>query len=148
MTNRGQTPSDYLIGISLVLVTILGIFAFVPTVFDPFEPTLGPEEQVMADRLADDLVENHTAVPTEQTVNLTALNETLEDDFEATRDASGLPDWKQVNVSVRATTRQVTATGDNFVQGSGSAGTSIRTITSHEDVCNDSCQLVVRVWTR
>lgn len=147
--SRGQTPVDYLIGISLVLVTILGVFVLVPTVFDPFEPAVSPDTQSMADRLADDLVTNHTYPGEERTLNLTEMNGSIQNDLDRLRADAGITERERANVTVQnGTGSQVVTAGDRFPTGAGRVAASVRTFTTHGQDCTDGCRLIVRVWTR
>lgn len=55
--NRGQSAPDFLVGMSVFLLTIGFVFAFVPGMFDPFETDTGPN-MVSADRAAAYLAES------------------------------------------------------------------------------------------
>jgi len=61
---RGQTLQDYLFGAILVLLNMLGVFAFGPTVFIPSEEPVESENQQLADRLMVELVEEIRALET------------------------------------------------------------------------------------
>jgi len=138
---------DYLIGISLVLVTILGTFALVPAVFDPFEPAVSPDQESMADRLADTIVTNHTYAGEERTLDRTELEASLKNDFGRLRADAGITQRERVNVTVQTGTGvQVAAGGDAFVAGTGGTATSVRTVATREETCADGCRLIVRVW--
>jgi hypothetical protein len=150
MCSRGQTPVDYLIGISLVLVTILGTFALVPMVFDPFEPAVSPDKQSMADRLADNLIANNTYPGEARTLNRTDLDNSLND--LNTTDA-GIPDRERVNVTVQnGAGTQVATGGESFPPNVGGVAMAVRTFTTRNQTCGpsdselNSCQLIVRVW--
>jgi len=133
-----------LIGISLVLVTILGTFAVVPTVFDPFEPAVSPDKQSMADGLADDLIANNTYPGETRTLNRTDLDISL--NVLDTADA-GIPDRERVNVTIQnGTGSRVASGGDPFPPNVGGVATSARTFTTHGQACEAGCQLIVRVW--
>lgn len=147
MDRRGQTPADYLIGISLLLVTIVGVFAFVPTVFEPFEQPTNPDERAMADRISEDLIRNHTMLGKERTLDLDSLNATFSTGVAEVRDAAGVPGWKQFNVTLWDGEQRLNGGGDTW-QGDAAGGTSTRTITSYQAACTDGCRLVVRVWAR
>jgi hypothetical protein len=55
---RGQSVYDYAIGVSLFLVVVFGVFAFLPTAFDSVEAgTASGADEVAAERTADYLVE-------------------------------------------------------------------------------------------
>jgi len=53
---RGQTTFDYLVGISVLLLTLLFVFAFVPGILEPFTGTT-QEEPVVANRIANQLAQ-------------------------------------------------------------------------------------------
>ena len=147
--SRGQTPIDYLIGISLVLVTILGMFVFVPVVFDPFEPAVGPDTESMADQLADNLVTNHSYVGEERTLNRTAMEGSLENELDVIKADAGITERERVNVTIQnGTGSEIFAAGDSFPTGAGGAATSARTFVTRDQACTNGCQLIVRVWTR
>lgn len=57
MRARGQTPVDFALGIGLFLLTVAFVFAFIPSIFAPFEGGSG-ELLVLADRSADHLAGN------------------------------------------------------------------------------------------
>lgn len=156
MEDRGQTLQDYLLGVLLVLLTIAGVFAFFPEVFVPFEDTVDSGSQQMADELADEVVAVNATAGSERTVDLAALNRTLQDpdEFQRLVNRSGTPDWKQVNVTVKDGD-QVLFTGEAPTVGSvyrenssGPTATRIRTIraANESSACAGGCRVVVRVW--
>jgi hypothetical protein len=51
---RGQTTLDFAVGVSIFLVVVAFVVAFVPTMLQPFEGS-AQEETAAADRIADDL---------------------------------------------------------------------------------------------
>lgn len=157
MTDRGQTIHDYLLGIVLVLLTIAGVFAFFPDVFVPFQEPVESEDRQMATELAAELVEVNSTTQGEQTINVTGLEQTMEDPdaLGGLINQSGIPGWKQVNVTVQNETGSVLIGGESSETGSvfredssGPAATFVRTVQaqnrSHD--CADGCQIVVRVW--
>ena len=157
MTDRGQTIHDYLLGIVLVLLTIAGVFAFFPDVFVPFQEPVESEDRQMATELAAELVEVNSTMQGERTINVTGLERTMEDEttLETLVERSGIPDWKQVNVTVQNETGSVliggesSDTGSVFREDSGDPpATTVRTIQAQNPThaCAESCQLVVRVW--
>ncbi|PSQ34164.1 hypothetical protein BRD08_10520 [Halobacteriales archaeon SW_10_66_29] len=156
MPERGQTIHDYLLGIVLVMLTIAGVFAFFPDVFVPFQEPVESEDRQMAGELATELVEVDSTMDGRRTVNLTALERTLEDPdaLGVLVNRSGIPEWKQVNVTVRddetvLVRGESSTTGSAFYEGSSAPpATAVRTIQAQNrsHACADSCELVVRVW--
>jgi hypothetical protein len=156
MTGRGQTIHDYLLGVVLVLLTIAGVFAFFPEVFTPFEEPVESDEQHMSQRLADEVVQVNQTMRDSQTVNYTGLTATLTDGDRLADlvNSSGIPGWKQVNVTIVNQTG-IVAVAETSERGSvyrldreNPAATTTRTIIAQtaEPACNQSCQVVVRVW--
>ncbi|MBX0303662.1 hypothetical protein [Haloarcula salinisoli] len=130
-----------------MLVTILGTFALVPAVFDPFEPAVSPDEQSMADRLAENIVTNHTYAGEERILDRTKLEASLQNDFGTLRANAGIPDGERVNVTVQTGSGvQVTTGGDTFA-GTGGTATSVRTVATREPACAVGCRIIVRVWS-
>jgi len=156
MTDRGQTIHDYLLGVVLVLLTILGVFTFFPDVFTPFEESVQTDEQQMSEELATELIRANQTLRDSQTVNYTALTETINDGdrLGTLTNRSGIPRWKQVNVTVVNRTGVVAAAetsrrGSAYTVDDGDpAATTTRTIEVRPAVpaCDGGCRLVVRVW--
>jgi len=156
MRDRGQTLQDYLLGIALVLLTVVGVFAFFPDVFVPFEEPVESEDRQMANELATELVEVNSTMQGRRTVNVTGLERTVQDTDALGRlvNRSGIPRWKQVNVTVRSDARLLVTgessdTGSVFrEESSAPPATTVRTIqaANRTHACAESCQIVVRVW--
>jgi len=155
MTDRGQTLQDYLLGIVLVLLTIIGVFTFFPDVFVPFDEPVESEDREMATELADELVEANRTQRGTQTVNVTALEQSIQDPILGRLvTQSGIPDWKQLNVTIKESDQVIevgaaNGTGSVFRQDSSDPpATVIRTVQAQNrtHACAQSCQLVVRVW--
>lgn len=155
MTERGQTIHDYLLGIVLVLLTIAGVFAFFPEVFTPFQEPVDSDEQHMSDRLADEVIQVNQTMRGSQTVNYTGVTETLEHGGVGTlANRSGIQQWKQVNITVVNQTGVVASSNTSNrasvyrLDRGDPAATTTRTIRAQTAVpaCEQSCQVVVRVW--
>lgn len=143
---RGQTAHDYLIGVTVMLLTLAGTFALVPGLFTPFQEPVAGDEQTMADRLADDLVEQHQMPRRSNTIKSGSLDTALEDDnFENTLARSGIP-RSGINVNVTVDGGNLDG-GDPYTTDEGAAATSIRIVRFDTDVCDPACRLIVRVWT-
>ncbi|MEA5386124.1 hypothetical protein VB773_08660 [Haloarculaceae archaeon H-GB2-1] len=84
MTDRGQTTQDYVIGISLVLITLVSVFVVVPTYFAPFDDPVDTEERAMAQAVAEHLVETHSVGTREHTLDYSSLTDALDDESDVT----------------------------------------------------------------
>lgn len=60
ISERGQTTQDYLIGVSIFLVTVTFVFGYLPTVFDSYNAPVDGIDHAQADRAAEFLVSNYT----------------------------------------------------------------------------------------
>lgn len=144
MVERGQTLNDYVLGMSLLLLSVVLVFGLFPGIFQPFEAEIGTEERTTADTLSGELVDNSTVLDTRQTVEFDALNATLED-LEDDSAAVGIPDWMQWNATL--VDDGVVLRQNGSVWRDEPAGTSVRFVALEgEDDCEHGCQLIVRVW--
>lgn len=157
--DRGQTPQDFAIGMSIFLLAVLTVLAFVPSIFTPFT---APETAVdgQADRAS-------TAVMGELTVDgssTTLSNSTTEiwfntsqqqptDDFAA---SLGLESYRDVNVTITRldgsnASHVVELNNTNLTAGEPYDGepssTMVRIVRIPDsDECSPACRMVVRVW--
>jgi len=152
--DRGQTLQDYLIGVSLFLVTILVIVGTIlPTVTAPFEQEITSDEISQADRVAETIVANTSVGAETNRLNTTRFESLVGKDTETLRGRFGLPSTSQVNVSVVAldgaglhrSDRGIVLATDSDPSGSDTAA-SARLVTLSDDSCATACRLVVRVW--
>jgi len=159
--DRGQTPQDFAIGMSIFLLAVITVLTFVPSIFTPFT---APDTAIdgQADRAS-------TAAMAELTVegSSTRLNASATESWFATYQnrstedlatALGLEPYRSVNVSVvpldaKGNTSAVTVDGTTLTVGerySGQASsTMVRIVTipgASGDTCEPGCRLVVRVW--
>lgn len=154
MTDRGQTANDYLIGIIIVLVTIFAVFGFFPSIFTPFEEPVTSDEETMADNLANTVIDTHRTMNGERTLNFTQLetNITTTANLETIKEQSGIPDWKQINVTVRTGPTETPIMQGGDTTGNAVTATTVRNIRAQDSTsgslgenCGDGCKLVVRV---
>lgn len=168
--NRAQTPHDYLIGVSLLLITLFGVFAFVPGMLQPFAQPTGADAGAAADRLGERLVTNHTYDGQANTIDGEALKQSLTDSskFGDILDRSGVnrsiqfvnvtviqPDQTRIDNNSRTTGpdsnwRQPPAESDYYVNTT-TAATAIRIVDiendqGYDEDCEPACRIVVRVW--
>jgi hypothetical protein len=87
--DRGQTSLDFAAGMSALLLVFAFVLTFVPGIIAPFTAS-GQAETVVADRVADSLVEGLLAVPGTpyilDTDCTTAFFDLVNDDADATND--------------------------------------------------------------
>lgn len=158
--DRGQTPQDFAIGMSIFLLAVITVLTFVPSIFTPFT---APETAIegQADRAS-------TAAMSELTVegSTTQLNRSATESWFAdyqsrpTEDLAaelGLESYRSVNVTVvplegNATAAPVSVDGTNLTAGEPYDGQSSSTMVRIVEVegadgeCEPACRLVVRVW--
>lgn len=155
--DRGQTVHDYLIGVSLLLITLFGVFAFVPGMFQPFSQPVGADKHAAAERVGERLVSDH-ALPGEQnTINGTAYEDTVKKPgmFTDMLDRAGVNQSLQfVNVTLSHPngTRLDDRWGrtdpeSEYHVETTTAATTVRIVEAEGiDGCDPVCRIVVRVW--
>ena len=155
-SDRGQTPQDFAVGISIFLITVTFVFAFVPSVLQPSrageEVTLTTE----ADRVASGLVSNFSVSGRPNHLDESKVNATVntyDGDVEKFRNDYGLTTYTQVNVTIRTLDGSGTvdnASGDPYRFGdeyrNQEAVVVQRVVTMDHPQCQDGCQLIVRLW--
>lgn len=107
---RGQTVQDFAIGTSVFLLTIAFVFAFVPTLFTPFESEVAPGLESQADRVADAMVANGSVDGRPNHLTARGVQKAIRPDpdgddsgygtEEALQQRYGLPETSQINVTV------------------------------------------------
>jgi len=161
--DRGQTPQDFAIGMSIFLLAVLTVLAFVPSIFTPFT---APETAVegQGDRASTVVMDELTVNGSSTTLNASkterwfsvARNEST-DDFAVDL---GLESYREVNVTIyrlndtNATEIvELTANGNatNLTAGEPYDGepssTMVRIVRiPDEEECQPACRMVVRVW--
>ncbi|MFB6297536.1 MAG: hypothetical protein ABEH56_03350 [Salinirussus sp.] len=151
---RGQTTQDYLIGILVFIAVVTVVVGLLPSFTEPFEDETGGESTARADRVAQQIVSNLSAVDQPNLVNSSRLMDVLELDEEALRDRYGLG-TANANVTVETLdgdTYVTNASGTPFVSREGYAGENAATtarivrLTNETTGCSPACRLVVRIW--
>ncbi|WP_049937026.1 DUF7287 family protein [Haloplanus natans] len=160
MTDRAQTTLDFAVGVSLFLGVVVLAFAFMPSMFAPFETDTGAEFVVAdraADRLSADALVESPADPSVLDADCTAdffdADGTApptcryDDDAAALRPALGLDGNVRVNVTVRDDAGIRTLDGTRLAAGP-SPTTVDDTVVATRVVLLDDQQnrLYVRVW--
>lgn len=158
--SRGQTLHDFAIGMTIFLLVIGYVFAFVPSLFTPFTPETD-STSVRVDRTADLLTRDALA---ENASAAGLLNSTCTGEFFATTDPSAycrfeksniqtiaaLPARTNVNVTMRhnggiathPTTGTVLARGPSAEEAGGRVIRAVRIVT----LLGSDYQFVVRLW--
>lgn len=152
--DRGQTLHDYVLGIGLFALVVVGLLtALLPTMFAPFEDTVGGDKRAQADRIADQLVANTTVPGESNRVNATEIEHVVSADQEGLRDRFTLPKSSRINITVSTMNESgvvTSASGTTLATADGPgdnpAATSARVVTLSDDSCPTACRLVVRVW--
>lgn len=59
-SEKGQTTQDYLLGVTILLLTVFFVFGAVPTVFESYERPVGGTDRTQAHRAAEWLLHNYS----------------------------------------------------------------------------------------
>lgn len=149
---RGQTAQDYVVGITVLLLTLSGVFAFVPTVFGITEDPVERNAHTQADELASQLVSEYRVGETETTLSAARLEREV-DGGPVPADLQTAAGIQRNRVNVRITA-DATAAATPLVESGESVpeteptATVSRFVRLSGDRCGSDgvCQLVVRVW--
>lgn len=159
---RGQTTQDFAIGISIFLLTVAFVFAFVPSIFAPFDSEVSDDLSAQSDRGATAVLTNTTVEGKSVEINDTKAR-LFFDDSSDLQERLRLPPQADINITmydlgeerVVNTTGPVGAggspatveytVGDRF-RGQAAASTIRIVTTTDPSTCNPGCRLVVRVW--
>lgn len=170
--DRGQTTQDYILGVSIMLATVLFVFAFVPGVFDSYESSVDGIDRAQAERAAEHLVAEYGVSGQPNVVeNGTGddLYTNLNGDFTQFRRRAGLNTQTQRQAKPNINIVVVNASEFNgnsnyrepvYFEGRGyyefgddydnqSAATRTRVISFSDDPggeCSPTCYMIVRVW--
>jgi hypothetical protein len=158
-SNRAQTAQDFAVGISIFLLTVGFIFAFVPNLLTPFDTDVGTEQQAQADRVA-------TIVTGEITFDGEAnVIDPSETDYfgasglgngglEPIQNETGLPFTARINVTVSPIGQDgpiseggtTLSAGPEFRQSQPAASATRVVVLEGNPDCDPGCELTVRVW--
>lgn len=148
---RGQTLNDYAMGISVFLLAVTFVVAFVPSIFAPFTAPIDDDTTARADRGATRVLTTLSKDDARNVLSVNRTNSFFEDGNATTlRESIGVPATSDLNVSVvdpetgevaRVGTPGVDATAGNPVRD-GPTAAATRVV-----VLNESTYLLtVRVW--
>ncbi|MFW5905801.1 MAG: DUF7287 family protein [Halodesulfurarchaeum sp.] len=156
-SDRGQTPQDFAVGISIFLITVTFVFAFVPSVLQPSQAGAEATLTTEADRVASSIVSNLSAPGRPNHLDESRVEEFVDayDDGNTSRFRTdyGLSTYTQVNVTIRTSNGSGTVddpSGDPYRFGDeyrNQEGVVVqRVVTMDTPGCDDGCHLIVRVW--
>jgi hypothetical protein len=162
MVDRGQTVNDYLLGITIMLLSVIIVFGFFPEIFTPFDQQVTSEEGAMADNLASKLVTNSTTGGSQQQIDFVTL-QVLLTELENTPELAGVPEnrtnWNVTvlnnegeSVTLKSSARDF---GGEIVNGGTTwdndlAESRVRYVEAQDTNqvlnCQNGCRIIVRVW--
>jgi hypothetical protein len=149
MTDRGQTVYDFLLGVVLFLVVVVSVFAIFPDIFEPFfDPSPGERDE-MADRVANELIENASVPDEEQTLRYEQLNDTLESvdgDTGALKNKTGVSEFRNIQVELRNSGTAVKTWGKDPQNVWSTTVRNVRVSGRSGSGCKTVCRLIVKVW--
>jgi hypothetical protein len=153
--DRGQTLHDYVVGISVFVLTVAVVVGLLPSVVAPFADTSRSVERTQAKRVVDQLVANTSVAGSATLSNASRLESRLDGNLTELRDRYGLEDFRHVNVTLsRLNETSVVANGTGVPQTAGASAvteeaasaTRIVQVDDPASACSPACRLIVRVW--
>jgi len=174
MDSKAQTPQDFAVGVSVLLVTVIGVLAFVQgSAVGVYESPDVQRNQPIADRAGTYLVENYSVAGTRNHVRYNTsggINASLNadtDDLRDLKEKAGLivATERRVNPRVNVTvvnastleagarTPAVDDHGERLAWGPSTDGRTnvastsrVVKLTNATGQCDPVCWLIVRVW--
>ena len=154
---RGQTLQDFALGVTLFVLTVTFVFGLFPGYLSPFTAGADGSDQMRAERISEQLVQNHSTPGNQNVLNLTQLQATLALDQTELRQRYGLARVATVNITVMDSNNQTIVTADGTDSGerlatsedsrNQTAASTARIVRlSNESLCRPGCRLVVKVW--
>jgi hypothetical protein len=159
--DRAQTVQDFALGMSVFLLAVAFVFAFVPSLTGPIWEGATATEVAQADRAAATLLETLSTDGAGNAINGTAAAVAFQSTLSGGRaaDTLGLAEPVGVNVTVLSADRETTLTtrtpaGTDVALAGGepyreqSAATVTRTVAADSagGGCDPACYVVLRVW--
>lgn len=148
--NRGQTTIDFTVGVSVFLLTLALVFAFLPTLFEPFSDRGAAGQSAQAERAADFLVDDLSVDDSSNELAGDAV-----DRVRANDSSSALSNWVGLDETLTSINVTIADSDGNSVADAGaeyngqSSATASRVVTFEDSSgveCSTVCRLVVRVW--
>jgi hypothetical protein len=150
---RGQTLQDFALGVTLFVLTVTFVFGLFPGYLSPFTAGADGGDQMRAERISEQLVQNHSTPGNQNVLNVTQLNRTLNLDQSGLQRRYGLARVASVNITVVDSRNQsivvegtdrLATSQDSRNQPAASTARIVRL--SNESLCRPGCRLVVKVW--
>ena len=144
--SRGQTANDFILGISVFLVSVIILFSLLTGLYTPFNAPIKSDQTVVASRVSDQVLQDLTPSNKSNT-----LSETYTADFFTTNDADDIREQyrlKQtvhINVSLVAVNESMSESVGESI-GNHPVASSTRIVIDNGARCQPSCRLRVRVW--
>lgn len=143
MKRRGQTTIDYVVGVTIFLLTIALVFAFIPASFQPLETDWGGKA-MESDRAISHLAGTELAKDPQKPF---VLDQSKTAAFFARPDANlsedvGLPADAGTNLTIQTNESNIIHRRGQSLPGSGSVVTAKRSVL----LDNTQYRLVIRVW--
>lgn len=151
-TDRGQTVQDFAIGMSIFLLVVAFVFAFVPTILAPHDAGVGGSEAAQADRVATAIGGTLSEEGTPNTVDGGDLDDYFDDldalDDDELREEFGLPLTARTNVTVaNVSDGEVRHEAGQTHRADRATTTATRIVrTTDDEGCDPACRITVRVW--
>ncbi|WP_137684335.1 DUF7287 family protein [Haloarcula mannanilytica] len=167
MDTRAQTPQDFAVGVSVLLVTVIGVLAFVQgSAVGVYESPDVQRNQPIADRAATHLVEHYSVEGTRNHIRYDTsdgIKTTLDVDKLKSNAGLNVATERRTNPSINITVVNASVLangardhavddGDSLAWGPSTDGRTNIASTSrvvkltNTDQCDPVCWLVVRVW--
>jgi hypothetical protein len=153
MNQRGQTLYDFLLGVSILLVSIILVLSLFDPLFAPFTDPVSGADDEQVNRITDEIIETNATVFGDRALDID--DDSFDEEYiDELKNRSGVPPFKNVNVTLTDQRGRIITVGGNRVDGgevrtSGDAASTTSRVVRFppgEEVCQDGCILNVEIW--
>lgn len=158
MDTRGQTLHDYVVGISVFVLTVAVVLGLLPSVVAPFQGGGGAADASLSTQVGDRVVSTLSLDGAPNVLDGEEVSALMALDESDLRDRFGLRSHQYVNLTLQALNGSTVLTdgagGTGAVQRAGASALGEDAVTAARVVqiddpgfdCRPACRLVVRVW--
>jgi hypothetical protein len=150
---RGQTLQDFILGVTVFILTVTFVFGIFPGFLEPLTAGTDTADRVQSDRIAQTMVQKQSVSGQQNVLSASDLRSITSNSQSDLRDRYSLPQQASINVTVRdIETNEIVAYGGQKLATdekslNRSAGSVARVIKLDDDsICRPGCRLVVKVW--
>lgn len=152
---RGQTLHDYVVGISVFVLTVGLVLSLLPAAIAPFEATGDTVRGELASRIGEQLVSNLSAVGEPNVLGVGSVPDLMDRNQTQLRHRFGLASVRYLNLTLTSLNgSRIIANASGTPMAAGPSAADEDVVAASRIVqpagpdfdCTPACRLLVRVW--